>query len=106
MKTTKEKIDVLTECIAIIKEFDAGLAKPEETGSDIVRELLKEGKPVLCGVSDKSQSEACSNASNLDGVVMIVSADRATLDSFEDCYRYASPVDTSKFASYVPEVKG
>ena len=103
MKTTKEKIAVLTECIAIIKEFDAGLAKPEKTGSDIVRELLKEGKPVLVIASGVSQEVADKINTELFLIAVFENGFFEAITGEQ--WRYVSPTDTSAIASYVPEVE-
>jgi len=126
MKTTSEKIAVMQafedgveveiklsdskewRVIDFTPEWDWGecnyRVKQQPTGSDIVRELLKEGRPVWCGVSNTSQADA-------DGKLNL-SADIVAIDKFsgghfkEDyAWKYASAVDTSKFAQYVPEVK-
>ena len=84
-------------------DFDYDVIEPP-TGSDIVRELLKGGKPVLCGISNESQEHADNG---LDaGYYRLVSGFNQGMFESQFCfYCYASPVDTSKFTGYVPEGK-
>ena len=94
----------ITRDLADIKVGDTIEIVTEKTGSDIVRELLKEGKPVLCYVSNDSQSEADKERP----AAYSVAIDRYHNGHFREynAWKYVSPIDTSKFASYVPEVDG
>ena len=76
----------------------------EKTGSDIVRELLKNGKPVLCLVSNISQDDADRKFQSSSEIIAI---NEFSGEHFKEDYawKYASPVDTSLFASYGSEVK-
>jgi len=81
--------------------------KPQPSGSDIVRELLKKGMPVLCGVSSSSQDYADKMASDGHGH-MTSSGMPDSVFEFRiksgGTYQFASPVDTSKIAKW-PEVE-
>ena len=85
---------------------DYRIKKPP-TGSGIVRSMLKRGKPVWCSVSDASQYAA--DNPHVDPLVAVFKLDKSggfvSGDGCCNTWNYASPVDTSKFASYVPEVK-
>lgn len=84
--------------------FDASeyRVKPAPNGSDKVRELLKGGLPVLCGVSDASQNIADIRA------IEVQAANLYLIDQIHESgsypfkgslgWRYASPVDMSKIA--------
>ena len=75
----------------------------EKTGSDIVRELLKEGC-VVCGVSNDSQEEADNN-SKTTMAVRVIEKCRDELFYGIIGWKFASPSDTSRFAQYGSEVK-
>jgi len=76
--------------------------KPQQSGSDIVRELLKNGRPVLCHRSDTSQKHADNNV-NFARLIISSSSDGFTADT-GTVWRYASPIDTSTIAKW-PEVE-
>ena len=73
--------------------------KPQPTGSEQVIELLKQGKPVLCGVSDASQSDADKSCILLR--VIRNSANGGFRVTSDTVWKFASPVDLSQFAQPV-----
>jgi len=75
--------------------------KPEQTGSDRVRELLEtSNKHVLCGVSDISQRKADDNA-NYRYSTIVIRADAGTFKvSIGGAWKYAAPVDMTNIARY------
>lgn len=101
----KELYDIRTR-LSTLEEFtgysDFMSPVPVKTGSDKVRELLKKGKPVLCGVSDASQEIADVRADNISNIAAIVSdAVNSFIESRGVSWKYTSPVDLSKFAHEV-----
>jgi hypothetical protein len=78
------------------------------TGSERVIELLKQGKPVFCGVSDNSQEAADNYADNPartgTGIhnLITVREDRGFVSSpMDEGWRFASPVDLSLLGNKV-----
>ena len=75
-----------------------------QTDCDIVRKLLEEGKLVWCGVSNRSQDEADNHAESRLQPQAITEYRRGFFYA-QLPWRYVSPIDTSEFVNYVPEVK-
>ena len=70
-------------------------------GSDKVREMLKGGKLVLCGVSNILQDTADKRAMKKSWLSCIETFDGNVFwDTEGDSWEYASQIDTSKFANY------
>ena len=69
-------------------------------GSDQVREMLKGGKLVLCGVSDISQDAADKHAMEKSWFSSVESFDGNVFWDTEGHCKYVSPVDISMFANY------
>ena len=87
--------------IEILESEDTPDIQP--TGSDIVRELLKEGKPVLCFTG---YSETETRITEQLKIICEWDAENTIFfDVSGDHFNYAIPSDTSEFASYVPETK-
>ena len=72
----------------------------KQSGSDKVREMLKQNKPVLCGVASNKQCSADANADDQTNLRAIrVYENGVFLGENAEHYTYASPVDLSQFAT-------